>query len=125
MVSLSRSAGTNPDVAPPTPHAKGPHPEWRIHAALDGAPRQFLSSGLASHRAQLGTKIACLVRCEFDNQTATSFKWDAHHDATTLLGDLERTIARSWLHGGHGVPLFGSFTRLQRCRDDDFEDHYL
>ena len=32
--------------------------------------------------------------------------FNAHDNSAPFLRDLERTVARPWLHGGHGVPLF-------------------
>ena len=43
----------------------------------------------------------CLVGVQLDHQSATAFEGDPHHDAATLLGDLERAVARPRLHGRH------------------------
>ena len=49
-----------------------------------------------------------LVGGELDDEASAALQRDAHDDATPLLGDLERAVTRSRLHGGHAAPLFGS-----------------
>src|SRR5450631_657689 len=51
-----------------------------------------------------------LVRGQFDNEPATTFERHAHHDAASLFGDLERTVARPRLHGRHARSLSTSGT---------------
>ena len=55
---------------------------------------------------------AGLLGVELDNEAATAFERDAHHDAASLLGDLQRTVARPRLHRRHPR----TFLRLFRAR---------
>src|SRR4029453_14206500 len=57
----------------------------------------------ADDRLQRITKCVGLVRSHLNDETATTLQRDAHHDAATLLGDLQRTIARPRLHRRHLV----------------------
>jgi hypothetical protein len=47
----------------------------------------------------------CLGWRQLDHEPATTLQRNAHDNATSFLGHLERTIARPWLHGGHAVLL--------------------
>ena len=60
----------------------------------------------ANNLCELNTKITSFIWSQLDYESATPFKRDAHDNSAPLLRDLERTVARPWLHGGHGVPLF-------------------
>ena len=46
-----------------------------------------------------------LVGIELDHQAPATFERNAHDVAAALFGDLERAIARPWLHRGHVDPL--------------------
>ena len=61
---------------------------------------------LTSDLRELGTEVARLIGGQLDDETAAALERDAHHNSAPLLGDLERAIARSRLHGGHAAPLF-------------------
>src|SRR3984885_5309126 len=58
---------------------------------------------LADHLLQRGAKLRGLVGGQLDNEPAAALKRDAHHDATPLLGHLERAIARPRLHRRHAA----------------------
>jgi hypothetical protein len=60
----------------------------------------------ANNLCELNTKITSFIWSQLDYESAAPFKRDAHDNSAPLLRDLERTVARPWLHGGHGVPLF-------------------
>src|SRR4051812_25911099 len=79
-------------------HANGPGTPW-----VPGPPGGPFGNEQrsADGRLQGVTEVGCLIRRQLDDQTATAFKRDAHDDAPTLLGDFERTIARTRLHGRH------------------------
>jgi hypothetical protein len=59
--------------------------------------------GLASadRRLESVSEGSCLGGRQLDHKSATTLQGNAHDDATSFLGHLERTIARPWLHGGH------------------------
>src|SRR3954466_12402727 len=42
-----------------------------------------------------------LLGVQLDNQATTALERDAHHDAASFLGDLQRTVACPRLHGRH------------------------
>src|SRR4051794_4528054 len=44
---------------------------------------------------------AGLLGVQLDNQATTALERDAHHDAASFLGDLQRTVARPRLHRRH------------------------
>src|SRR5690606_14513540 len=46
-------------------------------------------------------QLACLISVDLDNEPASAFKRDPHDDAAPFLGDLERTVASTRLHGRH------------------------
>src|ERR1700689_1507313 len=58
---------------------------------------------LADHLLQRGAKLRGLVGGQLDNEPAAALKRDAHHDATALLGHLERAIARPRLDRRHAA----------------------
>jgi hypothetical protein len=58
---------------------------------------------LADDRLQCVTKLRGLVGRQLNNEPAAAFQRDAHHDATALLGHLERAIARPRLHRRHAA----------------------
>jgi len=47
------------------------------------------------------TQRGRLVGRELHDEPTATFEWYAHDQAASLLGDLERTVARSRLHGRH------------------------
>jgi hypothetical protein len=74
--------------------------------------------GLASadRRLESVSEGSCLGGRQLDHKSATTLQGNAHDDATSFLGHLERTIARPWLHGGHAV--------LLRSWESPASDHY-
>ena len=70
-----------------------------------GRGRRAVVRGLSRPPRQLRAEILRLVRRQLDDKPAAALERDAHDDAATLLGDLERAIARPRLHGGHTAPL--------------------
>jgi hypothetical protein len=54
-------------------------------------------------RLECVTELRGLIGGQLNDEPAATFQWDAHHDATTLLGHLERAIARPRLHRRHAA----------------------
>ncbi len=88
-----------------------------------GAVRCVWCAGSPRDGGQLGAEVTGLVGGELDDETAAALERDAHDDAATLLGDLERAIARTRLHGGHAAPLVTS-SRRRKGRRELLGDHY-
>ena len=88
---------------------------------LRGPVRSGLLLGPVSRpRLECLAERGCLVLVELHHETATAFEGNPHHDATTLLGDLERAVARPRLHGRH----VHTFSHVIRAQDAPNSDHY-
>ena len=75
--------------------------QFRRHGFSNRPERARLA--LPDGRLQCVTELRGLVGGQFDNEPAATFQRDAHHDATALLGHLERAIARPRLHRRHAA----------------------
>src|ERR1700761_5773170 len=72
--------------------------------------RRFIRTGACSTSPastndllECGTELRGLIGGQLNDEPATTFQRDAHHDATALLGHLERAIARPRLHRRHAA----------------------
>jgi hypothetical protein len=98
-----------------------------------GGDRQGSADGRLEGLAQRNR----LVRRQLDHQPPAALKRDAHHDAATLFGDLERTVACPRLHRRHPPSPFlpggrsnpRCLRRLLRClagpASHNYVDQYL
>jgi hypothetical protein len=63
------------------------------------------STGTGNDRFQGIAQRGSLVSGQLDYQPATTFEGYAHDNATSLFGDLKRTVTRPRLHRRHPAPL--------------------
>src|SRR5487761_604724 len=63
----------------------------------------FTSSASTNDLLECGTELRGLIGGQLNDEPATTFQRDAHHDAPAPLGHLERAIARPRLHRRHAA----------------------
>ena len=69
----------------------------------------------SSHGLQCVTERCGLVGRQLNDEPAATLQWDAHHDATALLGHLERAIARPRLHRRHAASPSANAHLMRTC----------
>src|SRR4051794_27606471 len=78
-------------------------------------------TGSAHCRLERVPEVSRLRGGQLDDQAASTLERNAHDNATSFFGHLERTVARPWLHGGHArAPSF-----VQACEDTIIADRRL